>query len=66
MTANVACHERGLQTLAGCQPSAASVHSRGKEDGRRKLGRHGMGSVSGIVRCPIIDSMAVTFSKASH
>ena len=65
ITATVACHDSGLQALASCQPSAASVHSRGKEDGRRKLSRHGLGSVSGIVRCPIVDSMAVMFSEAS-
>ena len=65
ITATVACHDSGLQALASRQPSAASVHSRGKEDGRRKLSRHGMGSVSGTVRCPIVDSMAMMFSEAS-
>lgn len=54
ITANVACHESRLQALAGRQFGAAFVHSRGKEDGCGKLSRNGMGSVSGIVRCPIV------------
>ena len=53
--ANMACHESGLQIMAGRQFGAASVHPRGKEDGCRKLSRNGMGSVSGVVRCPVVD-----------
>lgn len=66
ITANVACHESRLQALAGRQPGAAFVHSCGKEDGGGKLGRDGMGSVSGIVRCPIVYSMAVVFADKSR
>ncbi len=62
MIANVARYESGIQAVAGRQSSAAPVHSRGEEDGCRKLSRNGMGSVSGIVRCSIVESMAVVLS----
>ena len=52
---NVACHESGIQILAGRQSGAAPVHSSGEEDGCRKLSRNGMGSVSGIVCCPVVE-----------
>ena len=65
MTANVACHESGLQAMAGRQSRAASVHPCGKEDGCRKLSRDGMGSVSGIVRCPVVYLMVLVLSASS-
>lgn len=62
--ANVACHESGIQAVAGRQSGAASVHSCGAQDGRRKLGRNGVGSVSGTVCCTIVVLTTVVLSKS--
>ena len=51
--------------MAGRQSGAASVHSRGAQDGRRKLSRNGMGSVSGIVCCTIVVLTTVVLSESS-
>lgn len=52
--ANMAYNEGGIQALAGCEPDTARIHTGGEEDGRRKLSRIGVGSVSGTLCCMII------------
>ncbi len=50
----MANNEGRIQALAGCEPDTARIHTRGEEDGCRKLGRIGVGSVSGTLCCMII------------